>query len=54
MAKSSPFYSPIVVIMSTILILALGLVLALGGWLDLSFWDFERAKPSPHNLGPPR
>lgn len=28
--------------------------LALGGWLDLAFWDLERAKPSPHYLGPPR
>ncbi len=44
----------IVVIMSTILILALGLILVLDGWLDLSFWDFERAKPSPHYLGLPK
>lgn len=42
--------------------IALGIVmtivaLVLLGWLgvfDFEFWAFERGKPSPHYLGPPR
>lgn len=29
-------------------------ILGAGGWLDLNIWDFERAKPNPHYLGPPK
>lgn len=28
--------------------------LAIGGWLNLESWQFERANPSPHYLGPPK
>ena len=39
--------------MSGIGILAFGIAVGSGG-LDLEFWAFERTKPSPHYLGPPK